>query len=83
MIAKADVVITQQSTCTFTALALKKEVHTYLDVDELRGLMPIQNNGTSSEKIANVCENVLNTPLSFLRASRKGYRPHPSWEQKM
>lgn len=82
MIAKADVVITQQSTCTFTALALQKEVYTYLDVEELQRLMPIQNHGTSAEKIANICGMVLNTPLSFLRETGKGFRSHPEWSER-
>ena len=57
-IANADVVITQQSTCTYVAIALGKEVHTNLNIEELKQLMPIQNDGVSAEYIANICERV-------------------------
>jgi hypothetical protein len=81
MIANASVVITQQSTCTFVALALGKETHTYLNQDELRRLMPIQNGGTSAAKIANLCKRILHTPMEVLAQVRKGYRRRPNWEQ--
>jgi hypothetical protein len=64
MIANASMVITQQSTCTFVAVALKKEVQTYLNVAELKKLMPIQNSGTSAKHIANICEYVLHKPVN-------------------
>ncbi len=81
MIANASVVITQQSTCTFVAVALGKEVHTYLDKDELRSLMPIQNGATSGLRIANLCKRVLHTPMHVLEQVRKGSRRRPKWEQ--
>lgn len=81
MIANASVVITQQSTCTFVAIALGKEVHTYLDKDELRRLMPIQNGATSGLRIANLCKRVLHTPMYVLEQVRKGSRRRPKWEQ--
>jgi hypothetical protein len=81
MIANAEVVITQQSTCTFVAVALGKEVHTYLNQDELRLLMPIQNDATSGYRIANLCKRVLHTPMHVLEQVRKGNRRRPRWEQ--
>lgn len=63
MIANAQVVITQQSTSTFVAVALGKEVHTSLNVDDLRRLMPIQNGGTSAAQIARVCARLLHAPV--------------------
>jgi len=71
MIANADVVITQQSTCTFVAIALGKEVHTNLNVEKLKQLMPIQNGGSSAEHIAQICERVMHTPLEALREKRR------------
>ena len=68
-------VITQQSTCTYVALALGKEVHTNLDIEELRKLMPIQNDGVSAEYIARICERVLHTPMQVLQAKRKRTQP--------
>ncbi len=81
MIANADVVITQESSCSFTAIALGKELHSYLDVEKLRRLLPLQNRGTSAKRIAKICQNVLDTPLSVLRQVRAGFRARPKWEK--
>jgi hypothetical protein len=81
MIANAAVVITQQSTCTLVAVALGKEVHTYLDIDDLHHLMPIQNGATSGLRIANLCRLILHTPMHVLEQVRKGSRRRPKWEQ--
>lgn len=81
MIANAEVVITQQSTCTFVALALGKEVHTNLNIDELKQLMPIQNGGVSAEHIAQVCENVLYIPWEELKTVNKRNHIHLSKRQ--
>jgi hypothetical protein len=81
MIANADVVITQQSTCTFVALALDKEVHTNLNMAELKRLMPIQNGGSSAEHIAQICERALHTPLAVLLEKRKQTQPRLKREQ--
>ena len=55
MIANCCELITQYSTVVYTGLALGKKVHSYFDLDELKSLMPIQNNGTSAKNIANIC----------------------------
>jgi len=81
MIANADAVITQESSCSFTAVALGKELNSYLDLDELRRLLPLQNNGTSAKRIAKICQNVLETPLPVLRQVRAGFRSRPRWEK--
>jgi hypothetical protein len=81
MIANADAVITQRSSCTFVAVALGKETHTDLDLDELKKLMPIQNNGTSAQNIAGVARHLLHTPIETLELVRKGYCARPRWEQ--
>jgi hypothetical protein len=75
MIANASVVITQQSTSTYVALALGKEVHTNLNIKELKRLMPIQNNGASARQIARICERIMRTPLNFLLTRRKQAQP--------
>jgi hypothetical protein len=75
MIANAEVVITQQSTSTFVAIALDKEVHTNLNIDKLKQLMPLQNNGSSAEHIAHICERVLHTSIEALQARRKHAQP--------
>jgi hypothetical protein len=81
MIANASTVITQQSTCTFVAVALGKEVYTNLDIDELRRLMPIQNRGESAQRIANISRRVLHTPMSVLQQIRRRVRARPKWEK--
>ena len=81
MIANAAVVITQQSSCTFVAVGLGKEVYSNLDLDELKRLMPIQNNGMSAQYIAGICRRVLRTPMWELKQVRAGYRRRPRWER--
>jgi hypothetical protein len=81
MIANCQVLITQRSTCTFVGLALGKEVHTELDINQLHRLMPIQNNGSSAQRIGAICQRVLNTPMSELEPVRAGFRSRPRWEQ--
>jgi hypothetical protein len=81
MIANASAVITQQSTCTFVAVALGKEVHTNLNLNELRRLMPIQNSGISAQRIAAICRRILHTPMPVLQQVRRGNRARPRWEQ--
>ena len=81
MIANASVVITQQSTCTFVAVALGKEVHTNLDTNELKRLMPIQNGGVSAKRIACLCQHLLRMPMPLLQQARKGYRARAQWER--
>ncbi|HEX2996288.1 MAG TPA: hypothetical protein VHP14_15790 [Anaerolineales bacterium] len=81
MIANAAVVMTQQSTCTFVAVGLGKEVHTNLNMEELKRLMPIQNNGISARRIAEISKRVLRTPLPVLQQIRRGTRARPKWEK--
>jgi hypothetical protein len=62
MIANCDVLITQYSSVVYTGIALGKEVHSYFDLDELKRLAPMQNNGASAGRIADVCRRLLNQP---------------------
>lgn len=80
MIANAQTVITQWSSCTFVALALGKEVYSDLDKKELQQLMPIQNGGTSSVKIAQICRLLLNTPMPLIEQRRRNLRSRNLWE---
>jgi hypothetical protein len=81
MIANASTVITQQSTCTFVAVALGKETFTNLNIDHLKSLMPMQNRGTSSQRIAVIAKRVLHTPMPVLQQIRRGVRARPKWEK--
>ena len=49
MIANCDVLITRFSSTAFVGLALGKETHSDFDMDELRRLMPVQNNSAASQ----------------------------------
>lgn len=62
MIANCDVLITQYSTTSFVGLILGKEVHSYFNLEELKSLLPLQNNGTSSERIARIGLHLLQSP---------------------
>jgi len=79
MIANAAVVVAQYSTVAFTAAALGKEVHSYIDPEMLRRILPIQNGGTSARNIAEVCRVCLDsTPAQVQRVrSRVECRPMP------
>ena len=59
MIANCDILIAQYSSVSYIGLALGKEVHSYFDRDELKRLLPVQNNGKSSRNIAEVCKELL------------------------
>ena len=62
MIANCDVLITKYSSVVYIGLALGKEVHSYFNLNDLKKLMPIQNNGTSAERIAEIGEQMLESP---------------------
>lgn len=58
MIANCDVLITRYSSTVFVGLALGKETHSDCPMEELRRLMPVQNNA-AAENIATVCRRVI------------------------
>lgn len=59
MIANCAVLVAQYSTVAFTAAALGKEVHSYIDRELLHRILPVQNGGTSGKRIADVCRELL------------------------
>jgi hypothetical protein len=59
MIANCDVLITQYSTVAYVGLGLGKEVYSYFDMEELKRLQPLQNDGTSAQNIAEICRNFI------------------------
>ncbi|MCI0448693.1 MAG: CDP-glycerol glycerophosphotransferase family protein [Chlorobi bacterium] len=59
MVANCDVLITKYSSVVFLGLALGKEVHSDFDVEKLKKMSPIQNNGKSAENIAEVCKIII------------------------
>ena len=69
MIANCDELITQYSTVVYIGIALGKKVHSYFNVEELKRLAPLQNNGTSAIAIADICRSYLEhkgSPDTFL-----------------
>ncbi|GAB4478866.1 MAG: hypothetical protein Kow0088_19150 [Anaerolineales bacterium] len=77
MIANCDVLITQYSTVTFVGLLLDKEVYSYLDVQALKRLLPIQNGGKSAQRIATICQDLLNKPRLDRQKARQVFRLKP------
>jgi len=65
MIAKCDILITKYSSVSYVGISLGKEVHSYFDLEELKRLNPIQNNGTSAERIAKIALHLLKQPKSY------------------
>jgi len=55
MIANSAELITQYSTVAYVGLALGIPVHSYFDVADLKRKLPIQNGGTSAQRIADIC----------------------------
>jgi hypothetical protein len=73
MIANCTELITQYSTVVYIGIALGKKVHSYFDVEKLRRLAPIQNEGRSASLIADLCRRYLEfkgTREEFLRTAR-------------
>ncbi|GAP11955.1 hypothetical protein BECAL_03154 [Bellilinea caldifistulae] len=74
MIANCDALVVENSTVIYTALALGKPVYAEVDVEQARRLLPLQNGGTSAEKIANVCRYILALPERKRRQVMRRYR---------
>ena len=60
MIANCHTLITKFSSVVYIGLALGKEVFSDFNLEHLKTLLPNQNGGTSSAKIAKVCEYHIN-----------------------
>jgi len=59
LIANCDVLVTKHSSVVYIGMALGKEVYSDFSMDFLRKLTPIQNEGTSAQKIAKISKLVL------------------------
>lgn len=73
MIANCDVLITKYSSVVYIGMALGKEVHSLFDIEMLKKLTPIQNNGTSAERIARIGMQFLEKPETSLSQIRKNF----------
>jgi len=65
MIANCSVLITKYSSSVYVGIALGKEVYSDFDINELRKLCPIQNEGKSAEIIAKVTKRFLKIENNF------------------
>ncbi len=59
MIANCKILITKYSTCVYTGISLGKEVYSFFDLNMLNKLAPLQNKGTSAQRIAEIGEMLL------------------------
>jgi hypothetical protein len=59
MIANSDALITRYSSVILVALAMGRRVYSDLSEEELETLAPLQNGGTSAQRIADVCRRHL------------------------
>jgi hypothetical protein len=73
MIANCDALIAKFSSTVYIGLVLGKEVHSYYDVNELKKLLPIQNNGTSAERIARIGNHLVEVPEATLEEIRQKF----------
>ena len=55
MVANSCELITQWSTLVYLGIVLGKPVHSYFDIEELKRLTPMQNGGTTAERVAEIC----------------------------
>jgi len=73
MIANCDILITKFSSVVYVGILFGKEVHSAFDIEELKRLMPIQNNGTSAKKIAEIGKHILGFPRTSLDEIHKKF----------
>jgi CDP-Glycerol:Poly(glycerophosphate) glycerophosphotransferase len=59
MIANCDILITRYSSVVYIGLALDKKVYSEFNVEELKKLVPIQNNGISAYNISEIGKKLL------------------------
>lgn len=70
MIANCSALVAQYSTVAFTAAALGKEVHSYIDPRLLPQILPLQNGGSSARHIAEVCRGCLESSPARIQKVR-------------
>lgn len=74
MIANCDILITQYSSVVYIGLALGKEVYSNFPTEQLKALTPIQNNGTSAQRIALHAEELIEKPKESFEKVNEGFR---------
>ncbi len=66
MIANCAALITRFSSTVYVGIFFGKEVYSYYNINELKKLLPIQNNGTSAQNIAKVGKHLIDFPNATL-----------------
>ena len=59
MIANCNTLITKYSSVVYIGIALGKKVYSDFNIEKLKSLVPLQNNGTSAFMIAQYCEHLV------------------------
>jgi hypothetical protein len=59
MIANCDVLVTKYSSVVLLAAAMGKEIHSDLDPDWIEEMKPLQTEGSSAQRIAEICREYL------------------------
>ncbi len=59
MIANCNTLITKYSSVVYIGIALGKKVYSDFNIEKLKSLVPLQNNGTSAFMIAQFCEHLV------------------------
>lgn len=81
MIANCSCLVSEYSSVVFIGIALGKEVHSFFDLEQIRNLTPIQNGGSSAQRIAELTRQLIHLPQAELAAVRAGYKPRVAWKQ--
>lgn len=71
MLANCDALVTRFSSTIFPAIALCKDVYCNIDLEDIKRLFPIQNNGTSASAIAQVARELLASTKPVVRVKEK------------
>ena len=82
MIAHCDTLVTRFSTVVYVGIALNKDVYSEFDLNMLRSCCPEQNGGRSAERIATVCEEVLDREDLIIPVSVSFARP-ATWRKEV
>jgi hypothetical protein len=73
MIANCAALITQFSSTVYVGIYFGKEVYSYYDINELKRLLPIQNNGTSAINIARIGKHLIEYPNTTMEEIRSKF----------
>lgn len=73
MIANCSELITQWSSVAYIGIALGKKVHSYFDVETLKNMAMIQNNGESARNIAEISKTLIENPKQIIITEKKKY----------